>query len=182
MFDPTVFDNLKVAFENQLYDLDTLDETIQITGRKDTMEMSVMGRAFSLSFHLTGQEAVTAELRLKASLKELAAELLELTGEAPGCELSLLFHMKMTNFEQQCPQIEAVFQRIWPENPIPVQTLSFIYTEGQTVHQNEIKLTFKRKINEEQMEDIPSLLEHVLLTLRALVEASAASNASTQLD
>ncbi|WP_341280867.1 hypothetical protein [Paenibacillus sp. FSL H8-0537] len=175
MFDPTVFDNLKVAFENQLYDLDTLDETIQITGRKDTMEMSVMGRAFSLAFHLTGQEAVTAELRLEASLKELAAELLELPGEAPGCELSLLFHMRVKDFEQQCPQIEAVFQRIWPENPVPVQTLSFVYSEGAATPKNEIKLPFKRKINEEQMEDISSLLEHVLLTLRALGEVSAAS-------
>lgn len=175
MFDPTVFDNLKVAFENQLYDLDTLDETIQIKGRKDTMEMSVMGRAFSLAFHLAGQEAVTAELWLEASLKELAAELLEQPGEAPGCELSLLFHMRVKDFGQQCPQIEAVFQRIWPENPVPVQTLSFVYSEGQAAHQNEIKLPFKRKINEEQMEDIPSLLEHVLLTLRALGEVAAAS-------
>ncbi|SFF32644.1 hypothetical protein SAMN04487969_12635 [Paenibacillus algorifonticola] len=175
MYDPTVFDNLKVAFENQLYDLDTLDETIQITGRKDTMEMSVMGRAFSLAFHLTRQEAVSAELRLEASLKELAAELLELPGETPGCELSLIFHMRVKDFEQQCPQIEAVFQRLWPENPAPVQTLSFVYAEGQAEHQNEIKLLFKRKINEEQMEDIPGLLEHVLLTLRGLGEIYASS-------
>ncbi|MNC74438.1 hypothetical protein D3C75_1257940 [compost metagenome] len=28
MFDPTIYDNLKVAFENYLYDLDNLDENI----------------------------------------------------------------------------------------------------------------------------------------------------------
>ena len=52
MFDPTVYDNLKVAFENYLYDLDNLDESIHITHRKDQLEMASMSREFILQFSL----------------------------------------------------------------------------------------------------------------------------------
>ena len=33
MYDPTVFENLKVAFENQVYDLDTIEREIRIINR-----------------------------------------------------------------------------------------------------------------------------------------------------
>ena len=35
MFDPTIFENLKVGIENAVYDLDNLDEIIRVTDRKD---------------------------------------------------------------------------------------------------------------------------------------------------
>ena len=44
MFDPTVFDNLKVAVENEFYDLDNLDRIIDITNRRDLLDMAVMSR------------------------------------------------------------------------------------------------------------------------------------------
>lgn len=52
MFDPTVFDNLKVAMENAVYDLDNLDSRIDITQRIDRLEMSVMSREFGVQFRL----------------------------------------------------------------------------------------------------------------------------------
>ena len=35
MYDPTVFENLKVAFENLLYDMDNIERKINITNRTD---------------------------------------------------------------------------------------------------------------------------------------------------
>ncbi|PQP87056.1 hypothetical protein CPT76_26000, partial [Paenibacillus sp. AR247] len=77
MFDPSIFDNLKVAVENLVYDLDNLDGVVRVTGRDDRMEMSVMSREFAIRFVRSGNEAVTAEIGLAASLADLAAELLE---------------------------------------------------------------------------------------------------------
>lgn len=71
MFDPTVFDNLKVAMENTVYDLDNLDSRIDITQRIDRLEMSVMSREFAVQFRLREHPSVTAEIQLKADLNNL---------------------------------------------------------------------------------------------------------------
>ncbi|KHF34038.1 hypothetical protein CM49_03708 [Paenibacillus sp. P1XP2] len=78
MFDPTIFENLKVALENQLYDLDNIDGLIRIIGRDDRLEMSVMSREFAIRFELAGRPEVFAEIRLEASLADLSAEILEI--------------------------------------------------------------------------------------------------------
>ncbi|WP_042166882.1 hypothetical protein [Paenibacillus gorillae] len=172
MFDPTVFDNLKVAIENYAYDLDNLDSTIRITHRVDRLEMAIMSRLFALRFTLADSSDLSAELQLEASLKDLASELLAVEGENPACTLRLFFHMPIENVDRQCAQVEAIIQDIWqPEEP-PVQTLSFAYGQQIPQYSNTIELAFQRKINEDQMEDIPELLEHMVKTLSALLTVS----------
>ncbi|WDM23605.1 hypothetical protein [Paenibacillus polymyxa] len=168
MFDPTVFDNLKVAMENTVYDLDNLDSRIDITQRIDRLEMSVMSREFGVQFRLRKQPSVTAELQLKMDLNNLAAEILEIKDQIPGCVLLLSFHMEIREIESQCSRIENILTEIWKPDLRPVQTLSQIYGEKTPTYQNRIELRFSRQINEDQMEDIPELLEHILLTLMEL--------------
>ena len=62
MYDPTIFDNLKVAFENQVYDLDNLENEITITNRIDRMDFAVMGREFTIEFTLVDLPDVTVEI------------------------------------------------------------------------------------------------------------------------
>ncbi|WP_025719635.1 hypothetical protein [Paenibacillus polymyxa] len=168
MFDPTVFDNLKVAMENTVYDLDNLDSRIDITQRIDRLEMSVMSREFAVQFRLREHPGVTAEIQLKADLNNLAAEILEIKDQTPGCVLLLSFYMEIREIESQCSRIENILTEIWKPDLRPVQTLSQIYGEKMSTYQNRIELRFSRQINEDQMEDIPELLEHILLTLMEL--------------
>lgn len=170
MYDPTIYENLKVAFENTLYDLDNLDNVIQITHRMDQMEMSVMSRKFAIQFVLAEHTEVTAEISLEASLQDLAAEILELPGEAPGCTLRLRFYMQIENVERQCGQIDHILQQIWKSPTTPTQTLSYVYGEESTVYMNTIEVRFQRKINEDQMEDIPEVVDHVIQTLSGLCD------------
>nr|WP_138753616.1 hypothetical protein [Paenibacillus sinopodophylli] len=172
MFDPTVFDNLKVAFENQLYDLDTLDRKIDIINRIDRMEMAVMSREFALQFRLAGRSAVSAEVQLSSSLKDLAAEILEWKGETPSCSLRLRFVMKLHQIDEQCEQIEQIMMRIWEPDAPPTQTISYVYGAPNSMYTNVIELAFSRKINEEQMDDIEGLVNHMLQTLTKLEELS----------
>ncbi|MGM0881252.1 MAG: hypothetical protein ACQEXQ_09435 [Bacillota bacterium] len=167
MFDPTVFENLKVAFENQLYDLDNLDKKIQIINRIDRLEMAVMSRTFALRFILRDQKEVSAEISLDASLKDLAAEILELQGETPACTLRLRFYMQINETAVVCKQIEQILQQIWNPEILPTQTISYVYGQ-ENIYSNKIELGFNRKISEEQMNDIPELIEHVLQTLKEL--------------
>lgn len=165
MFDPTVFDNLKVAIENAVYDLDNLDSRIEITQRIDRLEMSVMSREFGIQFRLREHPGVTAEVRLKADLSNLAAEILEMEDQIPGCRLLLRFEMEIHEIETQCSRIEDILAQIWKPDLRPVQTLSLIYGEKASTYHNRVELRFSRQINEDQMQDIPELLEHILLTL-----------------
>ncbi|MFC5649243.1 hypothetical protein ACFPYJ_08895 [Paenibacillus solisilvae] len=168
MFDPTVFDNLKVAIENQIYDLDNLTGQILVTNRIDRMELSVMSRFFALQFTLTERKEVTAEIRLEASLKDLAAEILEQSSEPPACTLSLRFHKQIDDVAKQCKEIEEIIQKIWQPEVSLKQTLSFSYGQNPVVYENTIEVGFNRKISEEQMGDIPELIDHMLLTLNEL--------------
>lgn len=170
MFDPTVYENLKVVFENQLYDLDTLDRKIDIINRVDRLELAVMSREFMLEFKLAEYAGVSAEIQLTASLKDLAAEILELTGETPACSLRIRFFMEVTDVTTQCSQIKQVMQRIWEPDIEPTQTISYLFGTELPTYSNVIELGFSRKIGEEQMEDIPELINYVLKTLMKLKE------------
>ncbi|MFJ7973152.1 hypothetical protein [Psychrobacillus sp. NPDC096389] len=168
MYDPTVFENLKVAFENQVYDLDNLDRKINIQNRVDQIDLSILTRKFAVQFILVDQQAVTAEIILKASLEDLAGEILEILGGNAGCSLILRFNKRVQNVPVQCEKIEQALNDIW-ENEIQVtQTLSFVYNKKDSSYLNKIEVEFVQKINEEHMEDIADFLDHVLETLEVL--------------
>lgn len=170
MFDPTVFDNLKVAFENNVYDLDNLDERITVTSREDILDMAVMSRRFSIGFQLTGGGKAYAEIELAASLKELAAELLEQEGTNPGCQIRVYFHVTMEELEEGCRIIGELIEGIWePEQPV-TQTIGFIYGSDPLIYRNRIGIPFNRKINEDQMEDVANLVDFTVTTLERLRE------------
>ncbi|MCG7337009.1 hypothetical protein MHZ95_17250 [Sporosarcina sp. ACRSM] len=168
MYDPTVFENLKVAFENHVYDLDNLDQKITITNRMDRMDLAVLARDFAIQFKVVGLNNMTAEISLTASLRELAGELLEMPGENLGCALCLRFMKRVQHVKTQCNQIEQALNTIWEDDIELTQTLSFEYGQDSSNYLNNIELKFKEKINEEHMEDIPDFLYHVLKTVEVL--------------
>lgn len=186
MFDPTVFENLKIAFENQLYDLDNVDDVISIIDRKDNLDLAVMSRTWTLTFILTQLELdeapISAEIVLSSSVQDLAGEILEQEAAYPACNLMLRFHCLIDNPLEQCPKIEHVIHEIWERDMVPRQLLSALYDtelypiEGSSiwlpiVYQNTIELPFNRRINEDQMEDIEQLIQYTINTLEAVGHA-----------
>ncbi|QBP40179.1 hypothetical protein [Paenisporosarcina antarctica] len=168
MYDPTIFENLKVAFENHVYDLDTINHKINITNRLDRMNFSIMARDFAIRFTLVDQLDVTAEIVLEASLEELAAEILEQPDKNPGCTLLLRFYKHVQNVPKQCKEIEQALTDIWELDSKLTQTLSFVYEQGAKSYLDIIEMTFDHKINEQHMGDIADFLDHVLETLEVL--------------
>lgn len=168
MYDPTIFENLKVAFENHIYDLDNIDEKITIINRADCMDFAILARELAIQFTLVNQPDVTAEIVLQASIKELAGEILEVPGENLGCNLSVRFTKTVRNVAIECPQIEQALNSIWETDIQITQTLSFVHGQQASSYLNSIDMTFKSKINEEHMGDIAELLEHVLESLEVM--------------
>lgn len=168
MYDPTVFENLKVAFENRVYDLDTIEQEIRIVNRSDLMDFAILARKFTIQFTLINLEDVSAEIILGASLRDLADEILETPGETPGCTLTLRFQKHVQRKTEQCELIEEVLSDIWENEVLVVQTLSLTYGEDAPGYFNNIEVKFRTKINEENMTEIPDFLHSVLDALRVL--------------
>jgi len=179
LFDPVVFENLKVALENQLYDLDNLDSRILITDRKDIIDMAVMSRKWSLGFTLPHRKQacpLKAEMILSSSIRDLSDEILERKGTTPACSLLLRFTCFVEQPLIECPIIERIIYETWDRGLIPEQRLTATFGDHTLpvdewvprYYENIIDLPFNRRINEEQMEDLESLIEHTIRTLEAL--------------
>ena len=168
MYDPTIFENLKVAFENHVYDLDNLERKINITNRVDQMDLSIIARTFKIEFTLVDQRDVTAEIVLDASLEDLAGEILEIANKNIGCTLALKYIKNIQNPDLQCEEIEQAIKDIWEDDIALTQTLSFVFGTELSSYTNTIEVRFAQKINEDQISDITMFLEHVLETLEIL--------------
>jgi hypothetical protein len=168
MFDPTIYENMKVVIEGAVYDLDLAGE-ILVTNRSNRIELSTMSRSYCIQFKLLGLGDVIAELGLAASTEDLAAEILEKSSMTPGCSLHIGFQMKVLDVEEDCASIQQVLFEIWGNACTINQKLFFNYgTKLQSVYLNEIQLDFGRKFSETVVEDIPSLLEHIILSIEQL--------------
>ena len=168
MYDPTIFDNLKVSLENQLYDLDILDERIHIRNRRDVMDFAVMSRTFALQFVLREDETTSVELMLKTELDDLAAEILERSNSEPGCSIHLQFMKQLTQPDLQCREIEQALTMIWEQDIKITQTLSSTFGASTSNVLNTIDVAFRPRLNEENMNELSSFLTHVLETLSML--------------
>lgn len=168
MFDPTIFDNLKVGFENYLYDLDNLSEDIVITNRKDLLDMATMSREFSIEFTLPDQPDIKAEVYLKSTIQDLADEIMESPNTNPGCILLVRFYKQVLDIDSECTEIETLLSDIWELDHPLKQTLSFNFNQLNKGINNIIEIDFDRKINENQMQDIPGVVSYMITTLEQL--------------
>ncbi len=168
MYDPTVFENLKVAFENLLYDMDNIERKINITNRTDRMDFSIIKRDFSIEFVLSDKQKVTAEIIIEASLEELASEILETPGKAPGCTLQLKFQKSVIEVPEEWKSIELALKEIWEDDITITQRLSFEYGQLKKNYVNTILLSFHQKIKEENIGEIDDFLSSVIETLELL--------------
>ncbi len=168
MFDPTVFDNLKVVIEGEIYDLD-LSGTIQVIDRKDLVDLAKMSRSYEISFrsseHSTSLKGAT--LRIHADLHSLSGELLSTQNATLGCTLEIIFTMEMKNPDVQCKEIEQELVGIWGTERGISQQISYVYGKSN-IYKNTIMLSFDRRINEDHMDDLVELVSYILTTLNSL--------------
>jgi len=182
MFHPLVFDNIRVVLEGAVYDRD-FDGAITITGRSDVMDMATFHRLFQIDFQLADaadqKQAVRAQMQLRTSLADIAAEQLEqpLT-EQIGCTICIHFHLPMDAsraIPEEARTIAALLNDIWGHRPYITQTLTAKLEEKRLEWppprvDNQITLDFYRKIDEGNIDDLRDLLDH---TVRSLVRLQA---------
>lgn len=167
MFDPVIFDNLKVVLEGAVYDLDMSGE-LSIISRSDIVDLSSVSRNYTIGFRINSGASSSAELTLHASLTDLAAELLQGETKEAGCIIDIKFYTSSRNPRVLCALIQKEFTAIWEGRPMLRQTISYSYEEQDPRCDITVALLFGRKLNEQNAEDLPTLVEYTLQSLQWL--------------
>ncbi|MEX2104774.1 MAG: hypothetical protein WD907_05525, partial [Bacilli bacterium] len=95
MFDPTIYENLKVVIEGAVYDQD-LNGVIHVSAREDLVDLASLSRRYSISFHqkeTSTEYPIIATIQLSAHILDLSSEILETADpdKELGCALNVLF-------------------------------------------------------------------------------------------
>lgn len=171
MFDPTVFENLKVVAEGAVYDLDLVGQIV-VTNRKDQVDLAKLSRHYAVTFRKSdrGENSVQGELRIDVDAHNLSAEILEKADDEIGCSVEVVFYTtRINNIEQDCMAIQTVLFSVWGTRPSITQELSFFYNdENMKQLSNTILLKFDRKIAEAQVEDLPVIVDHMVESIDQL--------------
>ncbi|HHY73487.1 MAG TPA: hypothetical protein GX497_09730 [Bacillus bacterium] len=172
MFDPTIFDNLKVVAEGAVYDLDLQGEIV-IMNRTDQIDLATLSRYYAITFRAINQaeDSVHGELRIYAGVDDLAAEILEKADESIGCYIEVVFSTSIDQLEEDCEAIWHVLLEIWGNRPTVTQKVSFDYVPGQAARLvDTIILKFARKIGEAQADDLPVIVDYMVQSIDRLNE------------
>lgn len=171
MFDPTIYDNLKVVLEGELYDRD-LSEHIQIVDRSDIVDLAIMSRMFIMRCQIPNRPESVAEIKLHADAEDLTGEIVEANNPTIGCRIHVGFRVRSTGdykaAEKAAGTIKKHLFKVWGNDTVIVQELCFFPNIHKDTPLYECRSTieFGRKITEEQIGDIPRLVDHLILTLQ----------------
>lgn len=170
MFDPTVFDNLKVVLEGAIYELD-LKGKIEIVDRSDLVDLAKMSRAYSVTL---AKDEVEGLVELTTDVESWSGEIME-SGINFPCQLFLQFFLKIEDIDHSCSGIRFRLSQIWrPYKPKIEQQIGFIYGNhnNQSLFHNQINIYFNDSIDESFITDIPHFIGLILETLISLEEYS----------
>ncbi len=167
MFDPTVFENLKVVIEGALYDLD-LEGQILIIDRQDQVDMAKMGRRYRITFKDKTNDEIVSYIDLKIDLDNLVTELRNTEGN-PGCVLEIGFIFKLNTLDA-CPAIEQVLTTIWGNTREIQQEISYQYG-SENRYTNNSKIIFHRLIHEDNIDDLLEMIDYIIDSIHQLQKA-----------
>jgi hypothetical protein len=198
MFDPTVYDNLKVVLEGLVYDLD-LEGKIEITDRCDLVDLARMSRTFRIRFRVrrpeggaasadpppgegagrepsdaraaTDLDEVEAEIEISADTEDLAGEILGLEtapARAPGSVILLRWRTPARD-AAVCETIHRILQDVWGADNRLTHRIAYDYDRPERLEIRS-ELDFRRKIDERQIEDLPELVRLAYRSLLRLQE------------
>jgi hypothetical protein len=172
MFDPTVFDNLKVVIEGAVYDLDLYGE-FMVLNRKDIVDLATMKREYTITLksdvhHINLQGG---EIKLSMDLENLSVELLRKSRLTPGCKIQIGFSLFIPEYTESPKSIEAIIESVWGLERSVKQTVSFSYSkDGPKNYKNHVEIDFNRLIGEDNVDGVLEMIQYLCATLTKLDE------------
>lgn len=176
MFDPTVFDNVKVVLEGEVYDRD-LTGAIQVEAREDLVDLASLSRTFRIAFCTKPSAGrYTAWVELSSSLRNIAAEILEQPKSGAGCSLEISFTATSADAQEAtalnphaiCAKADAAVKAVWGGQYLLEQQVTHTYGFGKETVRHTVRLLFGRTFTEAVIDDLPELVSHTIHTLEQL--------------
>ncbi len=162
MFDPTVFDNLKVVIEGYIYDMD-LENQIAVIDRSDIIELATMSRKYSISYKGIKKKRMTAKLQIEMPHHELSGELLQ-TKVKPGCIVKLSLYETQGTKEYD----ELLYKKMkksWGEKHTVTLILTKKLTATSCSYHHKYQVEFETLFGEDEMEELLHIVDHSIALL-----------------
>lgn len=170
MFDPTVFDNLKVVIEGEVYDLD-LHGDFEVLNRKDIIDLATLKREYAITFKNKFHHVHihSGEIQLSMDIQNLSGELLQQSNYMPGCIIQISFDLTISDCKKSPMKIEKIIQSVWGHERSVQQTISFSYSKTTTdTYKNYVVIDFNRLIGEDNVDDVVEMIHYLCETLTKL--------------
>lgn len=164
MFDPTVFDNLKVIIEGAIYDLD-LDGELQVVNRRDLVDLANMSRLFSMDIAVSAE--MLGRIELSSNLDNISGELLKRL-DRPGCSVTVSFFQEIKRsslIKEKLEQWKKEIQGIWGES-WEIELSSTETLDPDQPLKLSATIRFDRLFYEDNIDDLEELLPYMMSTLR----------------
>jgi len=166
MFDPTVFDNIKVVLEGSIYDLDLAGDII-ITNRNDLINIGKMDRTYNITYQLpnvsTGE--IQVQLEINSTIDEIYDEWHK-KKEWFGCTLTVTFQVNRYLDDLAEKRLLKLFHQHYNENPII--KITTVKQSHELLYLTECQL--KRYMGEHQVDDLKTLIGQSVQMLHLLNE------------
>lgn len=170
MFDPTAYENFKVIIEGSVYDFDFTGD-IKVVNRSELLDLAVLSRQFTMSFIMPDYSRLVGSIVLRASLNELAGEILDEddTKAAAKVVLQFAYHSSDLATVEKVEAIKECLLHIWGDD----RQISFIssqhFIDGKHSHfSNEVTVSFNRMVREDLADDLYELPKYMMESLQAL--------------
>ncbi|MDQ0228843.1 hypothetical protein [Metabacillus malikii] len=157
MFDPTVFDNLKVIIEGYIYDLEA-EGSVVLNGRSDVIDIATMSRHYSITYAKGTNNKQLATLELSMNQRQLAGELLRQL-KSPGCHIKLVFYEQL-QYEGQDEILMKKINKLWGLHEIKHSTTKEISSNIESYHfRYEVNFSTLFREGEEEIEGLLNLID-----------------------
>jgi len=189
MFDPTIYDNLKIIVEGAAYDVEDLG--FYVFHRADLVDLASMSREFQIGLVQQNKKSALhpypqLQVRLRSGLDDFAAELGNGHIDAAtsyGCHIAILYAIPMRSIDraaEQLQELEQLLRSIWSDTPAITHQLRCDVSNLRGVDRSPVplndlgrwigwlELTFDRKIDESNADDLSRLMEHAVAGLKLL--------------
>jgi hypothetical protein len=165
MFDPTVFDNLKVIVEGYIYDLD-LEKEISVINRSDMIDLARMSRKFIITYSQVEKESPSVSFEIEMKQKQLSGEL-QRTINNPGCYLELTFQEEM-NGQDYDELLLKKLKRIWGDKHIITLFVTKEITSNLNIFHHRYQVYFQTTFGEDDLEGLLQIVDHSISLLRMM--------------
>lgn len=167
MFDPTIFDNIKVVLEGLLYEKDS-EEEIFITDRQDLVDLSRMSRTAVFSFK-TPDGRTIASITLTASTDSLAKEIMGHPPDSLSISIQIAFQVKIQQPDPDCEAIIFIINKAFRQKkPKIKQIIMQEYAAEKKELFSRAVLSFPGGINEQDLVELEPLCESIIYSLDRL--------------